>query len=317
FNSKGELEYEPNVACLKGSPYGKVLALAMQGSIDFYWHKGSSHEHAEVLNAEHHHDSGDHGDHDHGGQSHSHAENIVTNDGVSGCSGCAGCDAKKKTAQAAHVDSENKKDISERVSENNDPLRERAKKLIKKMSATAHRRTDEKPLTAAHKKYILGVTEDKLRLAYDLDPSNYTNYGNLHLFISTTTYGRDPANDAAAVKLARKTLDFCKKDQIDPASWVTAASAAYNIIYHIGRYHEHFTIAEAKSSLSEFDSCIARYNELLELAVSEGRIVSELRYQEMSERVRYMSKLRESQGVYMKRVMSTKMAVNHQSSSNK
>ena len=102
------------------------------------------------------------------------------------------------------------------------------------MAATAHRRTDDKQLTTAHKKYLQGVTEDKLELAYKLDPSNYTNYGNYHLFIVTTNYGRSAANDDAALKLAHETLVYCKSDQLDPASYVTAASAAYNVIYHIG-----------------------------------------------------------------------------------
>ena len=48
FNAADELSYTPNVACMKGSPYGKVLGLAMQGPIDFYWHKGKTHQ-DEVL----------------------------------------------------------------------------------------------------------------------------------------------------------------------------------------------------------------------------------------------------------------------------
>ena len=46
FSKENKLSYEPNVACLKGSSYGKILSLAMLGSIYFYWTKGSSHEHA-------------------------------------------------------------------------------------------------------------------------------------------------------------------------------------------------------------------------------------------------------------------------------
>lgn len=290
FNSEGKFEYEPNVACIKGSPYGKVLALAMQGSIDFYWHKGVSHDHSEVLAAEnpHHEGCADGCDHD-----HEHDFKTVTETQHEHGEDC-GCGSHGGQTQVVRQEAE--------------PLRERAKNLIKKMAASAHRRTDDRPISPAHEKYIQGVTEDKLRLAYELDPTNYTNYGNLHLFIATTTYGRESANDEKAVKLARKTLELCKRDQVDPASWVTAASAAYNIIYYIGRHHDHFTIPEAKASLAEFDYCIGRYRELLELAVEEGRIVSEDRYNEMTERVRYLSKLREAQGSYMKRVMSTKMA---------
>ena len=264
----------------------------MQGSIDFYWHKGASHEHSAVLNAEHKHDDscGDGCDHDHSG---GYDFQPIQEHGE-------GCDC------GAHGEEEKVASIP------NDPLRERATKLIKKMAATAHRRTDNKPLTPAHEKYIQGVTEDKLKLAYELDPSNYTNYGNYHLFITTTTYGREPADDSSAVKLARRTLEYCKQDQYDPASWLTAASAAYNIVSHIGRYHQEFTIPEAKASLAEFDRCIVRYRELLELAVEEGRLISEQRYAEMQERARFLVRLRKDQGIYMKRVMTTEMAINNQ-----
>ena len=297
FNAEGKFEYEPNVACVKGSPYGKVLALAMQGEIDFYWHDGSSHEHAETLNAAHHHGDGHHHNHGHGDHSHEHSpshdfqtEQVSEHD--AGCECCPGESPQEETI----------------VEEKPKPLRERAKKAIKMMAATAHRRTDNKPLSPAHRKYLQESIEDKLRLAYELDPSNYTNYGNYHLFIATTTYGRNAADDDEAVKLARRTLEFCKKDQVDPGSWVTAASAAYNIVFHIGRYHEQFTVAEAKASLAEFDFCVRKYHELLDQAIEEGRIASEQRYEEMLTRVKYLGKLRYAQGAYMKRMMSSKMA---------
>ena len=80
FDEAGKLEYELNPASIKGSPYGKVLALAMQGPIDLYWHNGETHESAEILNKEHEHADGtshshgehDHGEHDHG--EHDHGE---------------------------------------------------------------------------------------------------------------------------------------------------------------------------------------------------------------------------------------------------
>ncbi len=280
FNAEDQLSYEPNVACVKGSPYGKVLALAMQGSVDFYWHKGKTHEDEAIL-ADHQHDeSCADGCDDHGVQEH-----------AEGC-GCG-----------AHED-----ETADQVVMETDPFRIRAKQRIKEMAASAHRKTDGKPLSEAHEKYLQGVTEDKLRLAYELDPSNYTNYGNYHLFLSSTTFGKEDANDSSAVALAKRTLEFCKSDKKDPASWVTAASAAYNFIYHIGRYYEQFTIPEAKASLAEFDGCMNKYRELRSEALEAGRIMSEARINEMDERVRYLNKLRKAQGVYMKRMMSTKMA---------
>jgi len=294
FKAEDKLDYEPNLGCIKGSPYGKVLALAMQGPIDFYWHEGQTHEHAETLNAAHSHADGtshSHDDHDH---SHGHDHAHDHGDGHSEES--REQPVVKKTEQA----------VAQKTKE--EPLHTLAKAQIKKMSATAHRKTDGKPLSKAHRKYLQSVTEDKLRLAYELDPTNYTNYGNLHLFLATTTFGKSDANDDTATELAKRTLEICKQEKIDPASWVTAISAAYNIIFHIGRYHEQFTVAEAKASLAEFDACMATYRRLLDDAVANGRIPSAARLEELNERTKYLSKLRYAQGVYMKRMMSTRMA---------
>ena len=271
FASEDKLSYEPNVACLKGSPYGKIFALAMQGPIGFYWHEGKTHEHASTLADDHEH----------------HA-------------GCAdGCHGHQAEAAATGAE----------LREGNISFRVRTQEKIKQMEASVHRKTNGEPLTVAHKQFIQGEIEDKLRLAYELDPTNYTNYGNYHLFLYTTSYGKAEADEDAALDIAHQTLETCKQDELDPASWVTAANAAYNIIDHIGRHHKDYSVAQAKASLAEFDSCIGRHEELLAQALRDGRAIPAPRLTEMEERVAYMKKLRKAQGGYMKRVMSTRMAV--------
>ena len=268
FASEDKLSYEPNVACLKGSPYGKIFALAMQGPIGFYWHEGKTHEHASILADDHEH----------------HA-------------GCAdGCHEHHAAATGVEL------------TEGNVPFRVRTQEKIKQMEAAAHRKTNGEPLSAAHKQYIQGEVEDKLRLAYELDPTNYTNYGNYHLFLYTSRYGKAEADEDAALDIARQTLGVCKLDQVDPASWVTAASAAYNIIYHIGRHYKDYSVEQAKSGLADFDSCIDKYEQVMAQALHDGRAISESRLTEMEERVAYLKKLRKAQGVYMKRIMSNDMA---------
>ena len=312
FDAENKLSHEPNVACIKGSPYGKVLALAMQGPIDFYWHKGKTHEDEIILSADqksgHEHDEhcadgcDDHGGHNHIGHNHGSQEQVQE---------------QEQEQEQVHSSQEHAEDCgcevhgadaNRMLAAQRDPLHIRAKTQIKKMAAAAHRKTDGKPLSSAHQQYLQGVTEDKLRLAYELDPSNYTNYGNYHLFIATTTYGRSNGDEKAAIGLARRTLEFCKRDQADPASWVTAASAAYNVIYHIGKNHDEYSISEAKASLAEFDHCIREYVKLSQVAIEQGRVLSQQRLEEMDARVKYLAKLRSAQGEYMKRVMTSKMA---------
>ena len=283
FNSENELSYEPNIACLKGSPYGKVLAFAVQGPIDFYWHSGQTHTDVETLNEESTACADGCTDHDHSHDTPAeHGEDC-------------GCGEHDEPDTA----------FSEIGSK---PFQQRAKDRIRKMAASAHRKTNGAPLSQAHQDYLQGVTEDKLRLAYELDPSNATNYGNYHLFIATTTFGKGDGDDDKAVGLAKKTIAFCKKDSVDPASWLTAASAAYNVIFHIGRYHQNFTIPEAKASLNDFDFCIINFERLIQEAVTDGRVVSEARLSEMQSRAKYLGKLRAAQGVYMKNVMTREMA---------
>ena len=137
FNDQGKLSYEPNVACIKGSPYGKVLALALQGPIDFYWHMGASHEHTAELNGGHGHDHGDDCDHCHGnGHSHDGNHNHGAGHDFEVVHGDGAVDVQPAEAQV--------------VEQDNGPLRERAKKMMRRMEATAHRRTDSKPMTPAH-----------------------------------------------------------------------------------------------------------------------------------------------------------------------
>lgn len=290
FDAGDKLSYEPNPGCLKGSPYGKVLALAMQGPIDFYWHKGQSHEHIETLKAGEKsttaHDCG----HDHHGEACDHSHDHDHADHAGHAENC-GCPAHEKAGLVSGGEGEK-------------PLRALAKQKIKTLDASRHRRTDGAPISAAHEKYLQSVTEDKLRLAYELDPTNYTNYGNLHLFIATNNYGKSDGDEQKAFELARETLAACKQDEVDPSTWLTAASAAYNVAYHIGQYHERFSIPEAKDSLAEFDTCMETYRRLLQQSVEQGRIASQERLDQMQERARYLTKLRQAQGVYLKNLMT-------------
>jgi len=272
LKKKGRLSYDVNIATLKGSPYGKVLALAMQGPIGLYFHKGESHETSRALGKPHVHADGSicHEDHDH------------------------------------HEEADHPTEHDESLKGKESPLHLRAKDQIKKMTAYAHRKTDGRPLTAAHEKFLQSENEDMLKLAYELDPSNYTNYNNYHLFLSVNDFGKHNMNQEAALALAQHTLDYCKRDDVDPASWLTAASAAYNVITYIGWHLEKFTKEQILESLSEFDQCMEQYDKLLEESQKKGFQIPNARLEEMKERARFLKKLRKAQGVYLKRKMSNR-----------
>ena len=258
FEAEEKLSYEPNVACLKGSPYGKIMALALQGPIDLWWHKGTTHKHVAINH-----------DHDEGCSDacHGHHGPETTHD---------------EETQTLHA----------------------WKEGLKRMEANTYRKTSGRNLSKAHAQFIQDETEDKLRLAYELDPTNFTNYGNYHFFLAMNELGRADADHDAALSLALKTLDVCKEDEVDPASWLTAASAAFNIAEHIAKNNSHYTIVEAKGSLAEFDFCIQRHEFLLKQAWHEGRVISSKRIEEMNARKVHLMKLRKALGVTMKRLMS-------------
>lgn len=262
FKSEEKLSYEPNVACIKGSPYGKVFALAIQGPIDVYWHEGETHQHS-AINRRHHHD---------------------------GCSdGCQG----HHHGSGAAVEFNQEVGAIQSLKEN-----------LKRLEAATFQRNNSKAMAPIHKQHLQDVIEDKLHLAHQLDPANYANYGNYHLYLSTSNLGKGEANDAAALALAKQTLIVCKKDRVDPASWVTAASAAYNVANHIAQNHRDHTVEEAKGSLAEFDFCIEQYEMLLGQALEDGLAIPAVRVREMNTRVRQLIKLRHALGVHMKRLMT-------------
>lgn len=262
-----KLDYTPNVLTIKGSPYGKVLALAMQGPIDSYWHYGQTHEHVDILNAEDGSEAHDHGhDHDH---SHDH---------------------------------DNYNSESEKLSEEASLVwNVRAKEKIRKMSAYTYRVTNRMGKSKAHVDYLKGATEDKIKFAYDLDSTNYANYNNYHLFLTITDFGSSPADSEKAYDMSVSTLMLCKSDNYDPNVWITAASAAYNIIFYMGENPDKFARVELDSALFELDNCLKRFIELYNDAIDRN-VISSARINELASYYQSVAKLRESYGVYMSKL---------------
>ena len=258
LNEREAFDYTPNIVSIKGSPYGKVLAFALQGPIDRYWHQGAAHEDEEVNNSEQEAEgecSPDCEDHDH---TEGHTEDCPC--GV----------YEEELVQGGRAL----------------PIRLRGKDLIKKMIAAGHRNTTDKPLSAERQKFLQGVTEDKIRFSYELDPTNYTNYSNYHLFLANSNIGRREADDLSALELSKKTIEASKRDLVDPASWLTASAAAYDIAYRMTQEYEKYSYQEHAQQLIEIENCIDKYEELCDQAIVEKRTYSCLLYTSPSPRDR-------------------------------
>ena len=289
LDRKGELDYTPNVATVKGSPYGKVLALAMQGPIDFYWHDGQTHDDAYALKADKKKKSETAGEvvEDAADEGHSHVYNGGDGDGQ---------------AHHNHSHDEPARKLVER------PWHVHAKDKIKTLAAYTRRKTNGKRRSREQVRYLQEATEDKLKFSHELDPTNYTNYGNYQIFLSNSNVGRNLIDADKHVALSRDTLRICKQEPHDPAAWITASMAAYDLAYYMAGKPDKHDLEEVRAMLAEFDFCIERYAVLLDEQRISGRPFSVLKANEIIGHGNFLSGVRGAFGVYVERLSKEREA---------
>lgn len=247
-----DLKVPLNPMGINGSPYGEVLAMAMQGPIDTYSDmgmNGQGHQHGESDEHEHHDDVDKTGTHE---------------------------DAKQPAS-----------------------IGKRFEKFIAELSETPEIRTNPYSAGKALKLYLRRQAEDKLRFAYQLDPSHYGNYTILHFFLTEPAVGTRPQLTPSAAKLAQDTIEYCLKQEHDPRPALTAAAAATNLIHlmfadlHTGEKPK-FTTAQMRQCLDVLNFCIARYDQLAKEwdETKNWDLLSQMRIEECQERIRFVSKIR-------------------------
>lgn len=287
----GHLENKPNPLGLKMSPYGQVIAMAIQAPIDDDWH-GALEIHdmpgAETECPETQIASEDHG-HDHGTCEHS------------ACSGCDHDDHSTCSHDEA-VASHHGHQCSD-PSCSHDPGEATPGKdegIVDRLSRAVKKRTNPNPPTVGHQLYIRREIEKKFRFAYELDPSHYANYAVYHLFLlhnelGTSNEGYD-ASTVFATDLAERTIRYCLRETTDPRPALTAAAAAYNILEIMFTRPDGHTTSEMREQLAVLDFCLKRHFDLLEEADRSGvwAKISEARQNEIFGRSRLTIKLREA-----------------------
>ncbi len=265
-----ELAAPLNPMGINRSPYGEVFAMAMQSPIDVYWH-GSGAE-------------GDHHDHDHdhacdGSCGHDH-DHDHDHDGH-----CDHCDHDQETAEPAEPSS----------------WRDRYVAFLSGIDRGLSARTNPKPITPAHQFYMRRATEDKLRFAYQLDPSHYGNFNSYYFFLTQPTMGTRPELTHTAVMLAQNTIDYCLRQNDDPRPALTAAAAAENILeFMITEYrggNRHHTLPQMRQNLALVDHCISRFEEVASRwdATGNWQRLSDFRFQEIKQRIHFIRKVRDAQ----------------------
>lgn len=258
---------------LQRSPYGELLAIAMQSPVDTYFHAAQGE---------------DHGDHDHDHDTCGHS----------------GCDHDHDEDHEGH-DHDDTAPAPQPPSTR--PLQKRMIAFLDDIGKGVNARTNPLPPTPSHQFYLRRKAEDKLRFAYQLDPANYSNFANYYFFLTVPTLGTRPELTPGAVTLAQKTVDYCMTRTDDPRSALTAAAAVENIL------EQMLTSAEAgvakpdptalRGNLHLLDQCLERYRELAGQWDTSGnwKRLSPDRLEEARQAAQFVSKVREAQAVAVER----------------
>jgi hypothetical protein len=272
LTSNPDLATPLNPLGINRSPYGEVIAMAMQGPIDFYFHSGEEHHHGpdEACGPDCGHDH----DHDH---DHNH-------DHVHG----PDCDHADEEAPAPAALASL-------------PLRRRLTNFISGLDEATTVRTNPKPASPALKFYLRRQTEDKLRFAYNLDPAHYGNFASYYFFLTQPMLGTRPELTSSAVKLAQDTITYCLQREDDPRPALTAAAAVENILEQLideRREDEgKVPLAHLRQNLALLDHCLARHQEISSIweATGNWELLSSYRRDEVRDRLHFLNKIRETQ----------------------
>lgn len=176
---------------------------------------------------------------------------------------------------------------------------DRLRKMIASMEKGAEERTNPRPASEALKFFLRRQAEDKLRFAYQLDPSHYANYNSLHFFLIEGITTR-PELKSTAGKLAEDTIQYCLKQEGDPRPALTAAAACTNMLHFMfaDRRNEspQYTTADMRHYLDTLDQCLARYDSIAKQwdESKQWNLISPQRIEECETRFSFIGKIRDA-----------------------
>lgn len=189
-------------------------------------------------------------------------------------------------------------------------VNDRVKHFIDGLAAGLEKRTNTRSASRAHKFYLRRKIEDKLRFAYNLDPSHYGNYNAYHFFLTEPELGTRPELNSTAAKLAEDTIAYCMNQRNDPRQALTAAAAAGNVLElmlndrQIHKDDPRFTTTQMRGVLQVMDQAIGLFSHLSNEWTSNNlwANLSELRIDEVKERFSFVLKIREGHELSIRRL---------------
>ncbi len=176
---------------------------------------------------------------------------------------------------------------------------DRLRKMIASMEKGSEERTNPRPASKALKFFLRRQAEDKLRFAYQLDPSHYANYNSLHFFLIEGITTR-PELKPTAGKLAEETIEYCLQQEGDPRPALTAAAACTNMLHLMfaDRRNENpqFSTTDMRHYLDTLDECLARYDSIARQwdESKQWNLISPQRIEECETRFSFIGKIRDA-----------------------
>ena len=283
--NRDELDVPLNPCGVNRSPYGEVIAMAMQGPINTYVFAGIHGLTPEELAAKRRELEKEDPDH----------PSLQAPDCLDGesCTGCSLSTCTKNTSPAKG------------------PLA-RMERLIGDMRIGQIQRTNSLPANAALQLHLKHQAEDKLFMAYRLDPSHYANYASLHFFL-IEGIGHRPELVSSAKDLAVETIDYCLSIDSDPRPALTAAAASTNILHLMFEAHNldpngrHYSPDDMMAEIARLDKCIAHYHEIAEKWDKTGNweLISPRRMQDCHNHFEFIMSVRAAALTTIERIRST------------
>ena len=304
----GQYEREPNVLCLKGSPFGKTIAMAMQGPVDVYWHEGEAHDHdhgpsesCSECDGNHDHASASPlavntegssavaistGGHDHEACANGecdHLEHAAGGHHHAPGEACAGCQLEDIDTVVTSVTSKGS-------------IRTMLLEQIQDWRAVKNTRHNPLANSEAHKYFIRREVEKKLMLTYSMDPTNYASYGAYFLFLSESALSDREQSVKQAIRLSQATVEACIREQNSASALLTGAAASHDMGQMLIRNGGEKAGAYANQYFNATEEFLNGFEQVALQMAFDGtwEQFSENRRGEMSERARLLRKLLEA-----------------------
>jgi len=255
----GALDREPNLLWLKRSPYGRTIAYAMRGPADLYWHRGGTEEHDELHEEE--------------------TETPLVGDEEAN-------PMARLVRHATDLKREFDEHEAEHEAEEHAPPPERDYEgprdflltTVRDLNQAYYSRTNDMGDTALAWAFMKGEAQKRLRLSYEMDPTNLICYGSYFLFLSESiarVHGADAEEQAIragreeALQLSRATVSTCLEHQDEPTAMITATSAAHDAVTLLLK-PDRLDLRQARDYHLTSVRCLERYNQLREAMIADG-----------------------------------------------